>query len=70
MKNTGIILTSLLGGMVVGAAVTMFVTPVSGPELRKQLKDYIEEKKKLAEEKLAEAKKGMEHLAKNAEKHM
>ena len=33
MKNTGIIITSLLGGLIVGSQ--------SGPETRKQIKDFI-----------------------------
>ncbi len=41
MKNTGIIITSLLGGLIVGSALTMLFTPQSGPETRKQIKDFI-----------------------------
>lgn len=41
MKNSGIILTSLIGGMILGAAVTMLLTPQSGPALRKQIKDLV-----------------------------
>ena len=41
MKNTGIILASLLGGLIVGSALTMLFTPQSGPETRKQIKDFI-----------------------------
>lgn len=43
MKNTGITIVSLIGGMIVGSALTMLFTPQSGPELRKQLKDFLEE---------------------------
>ena len=41
MKNTGLIITSLLGGLIVGSALTMLFTPQSGPETRKQIKDFI-----------------------------
>lgn len=43
MKNTGIAIVSLIGGMIVGSALTMLFTPQSGPELRKQLKDLIDD---------------------------
>lgn len=43
MKNTGIIIASLMGGMIVGSALTMLFTPQSGPELRGKLKDLIDE---------------------------
>ena len=41
MKNTGIIITSLLGGLIVGWALTMLFTPQSGMETRKQIKDFL-----------------------------
>mgnify|MGYP000754378811 CR=1 FL=1 len=41
MKNTGIVIASLLGGLIVGSALTMLFTPQSGAELRKQIKDFI-----------------------------
>lgn len=41
MKNTGIILASLLGGLIVGSAITVLFAPQSGPETRKQIKDFI-----------------------------
>lgn len=43
MKNTGICMISLLGGMVVGSALAMLLTPQSGPELRGKIKDWVEE---------------------------
>lgn len=43
MKNTGIIIASMLGGLIVGSALTMLFTPQSGPELRGKLKDLIDE---------------------------
>ena len=41
MKNTGIIITSLLGGLIVGSALTMLIKPQSGLETRKQIKDFL-----------------------------
>lgn len=41
MKNTGLIITSLLGGLIVGSALTMLFTPQSGMETRKQIKDFL-----------------------------
>lgn len=43
MKNAGITIVSLVGGMIIGSALTMLFTPQSGPELRRQLKDFIDE---------------------------
>lgn len=43
MKHTGIAIVSLVGGMIVGSALTMLFTPQSGPELRKQIKDLIDD---------------------------
>ncbi len=42
MKNTGIVIVSLLGGLLVGSALTMLFTPQSGPEFRKQIKDLFD----------------------------
>lgn len=41
MKNTGIAIVSLVGGMIIGSALTMLFTPQTGAETRKQLKDFI-----------------------------
>ena len=41
MKNTGIVIVSLVGGLIIGSALTMLFTPQSGAELRKQIKDLI-----------------------------
>ncbi len=43
MKNTGIAIVSLVGGLVIGSALTMLFAPQSGSETRKQLKDFIED---------------------------
>lgn len=34
---------SLLGGMIVGSALAMLLTPQSGPELRTKIKEWAEE---------------------------
>lgn len=43
MKNSGAILASLVGGLVAGAAIAMLFTPKTGPEMRKFIKDRIDE---------------------------
>lgn len=43
MKNTGICIISVLGGMIVGSALAMLLTPQSGPELRHHLHGVMEE---------------------------
>ncbi len=43
MKNTGIAIVSLVGGMIVGSALTMLFAPQTGAETRKQIKDFIED---------------------------
>lgn len=60
MKHTGICMISLLGGMVVGSALAMLLTPQSGPELRGKIKDWVEEeveKAKTKAEKMQETLK-------------
>ena len=39
MKNTGIAIVSLVGGLIIGSALTMLFTPQSGPELRRKIKE-------------------------------
>lgn len=41
MKQTGICIATLLGGMVIGSALAMLFTPVSGNELRKSIHDMV-----------------------------
>ena len=41
MKNSGLCLLSLLGGALVGAAVTMLVTPKTGREMRDTLREFV-----------------------------
>jgi len=42
MKNTGICIASLVGGMVIGSALAMLLTPQSGPELRHAIRDVFD----------------------------
>lgn len=41
MKNTGNSILTLVGGMILGSAITMLLTPKSGPEMRQDIKDLI-----------------------------
>ena len=44
MKSTGICsLVSFLGGILVGSMVAVLTTPQSGPELRKKIRDYVDQ---------------------------
>ncbi len=63
MKHTGICIASLVGGMLIGSALAMFLTPQSGPELRHRVKDLfddeiqrVKEKVKMVEEQIEEAR--------------
>lgn len=42
MKNTGIVIASLVGGMILGSALTMLFTPQSGADLRRQIRDLLD----------------------------
>ena len=42
MKNTGIGIASLVGGMILGSALTMLFTPQSGADLRRQIRDLLD----------------------------
>lgn len=43
MRHTTICIASLLGGMIIGSALAMLLTPQSGPELRRKIKDKVED---------------------------
>ena len=51
MKNTGIVIVSLVGGL-----ITMLFTPQSGAELRKQIKDLIGDEVDKVREKVDEVR--------------
>ena len=42
MKNSGICISSMLGGAVIGSTLAMFLTPKTGSELRQAVRDYFE----------------------------
>lgn len=54
MKHTSICMISLLGGMIVGSALAMLLTPQSGPELRSKIKEWAEEEVEKAKTKAEE----------------
>ena len=56
MKNTGIVIVSLVGGLMNGSALTMLFTPQSGAELRKQIKDLIGDEVDKVREKVDEVR--------------
>ena len=43
MKNTGIVVASLLGGALIGSAIAILFTPHSGPEMRRRIKDFVDD---------------------------
>ena len=58
MKNTGIAIVSLVGGMIIGSALTMLFTPQSGPELRQ--KDSIDDEIDKVKDKLGKVEREIE----------
>ncbi|MBO5187718.1 MAG: YtxH domain-containing protein [Alistipes sp.] len=43
MKHTTICVAAMLGGMIIGSALAMLLTPQSGPELRHRIKDFVDD---------------------------
>lgn len=60
MKNTGNSILSLVGGMLIGGALTMLFTPKSGPEMRKQIKDLIDDEVEKMKEKASKVRDEIE----------
>lgn len=60
MKNTGIAIVSLVGGMLIGSALTMLFTPQSGPELRRKIKESLGDEIDRMKEKLNEVEEQIE----------
>ena len=60
MKNTGIVIVSLVGGLIIGSALTMLVTPQSGPELRRKIKDTLDSEIERVKSKLSEVEEQIE----------
>ena len=42
MKNSGICICSLLGGIVIGSVITLLVTPKTGKEMRDSIRDFVD----------------------------
>lgn len=53
MRHTTICIASLLGGMILGSALAMLLTPQSGPELRHKIKDAVEDEVDMLKSKAA-----------------
>lgn len=60
MKNTGIAIVSLVGGLIIGSALTMLFTPQSGPELRRKIKESLGDEIDRMKEKLNEFEEQIE----------
>ena len=60
MKNTGIAIVSLVGGMIIGSALTMLFTPQSGPELRQKINDSIDDEIAKVKDKLSKVEREKE----------
>lgn len=60
MKNTGIAIVSLVGGMIIGSALTMLFAPQSGAELRRKIKDSIDDEIDRVKNKLNEVEEQIE----------
>lgn len=60
MKNTGIAIVSLVSGLIIGSALTMLFTPQSGPDMRKHLKDLIDDEVDRMKEKVEEVQDRLE----------
>lgn len=63
MKNTGIAIVSLVGGMIIGSALTMLFTPQSGPELRRKIKDSIDDEVDMIKDKLGKVEEKIKETA-------
>ena len=60
MKNTGIAIVSLVGGLIIGSALTMLFTPQSGPELRRKIKESMDDEIERVKNKLNEVEEQIE----------
>lgn len=62
MKNTGIVIASLVGGMILGSALTMLLTPQSGPELRRKIKDLVGDQLDQVQAKIGEVENRIDEI--------
>lgn len=60
MKNTGIVIVSLVGGLIIGSALTMLFAPQSGADLRRKIKDSIDDEIDRVKNKLNEVEEQIE----------
>ena len=60
MKNTGIVIGALVGGMLIGSALTMLLTPQSGPEQRRKIKESLGDEIARVKEKLNQVEEQIE----------
>ena len=62
MKNTGLCIISMLGGAIVGSVLTMFLTPQSGPELRRKIKDLVNDELDRVQDKIGEVEERIDEI--------
>ena len=62
MKNSGIVIASLTGGMLIRSAVTMLFPPQSGPELRKKITDLVNDELDRVQEKIGEVEERIDEI--------
>lgn len=62
MKNTGIVIASLVGGMILGSALTMLFTPQSGQELRRKIRDLVGDELDRVQEKIGEVETRIDEI--------
>ena len=62
MKNSGIVIASLVGGMLIGSALAMLFTPQSGPELRKKIKDLVNDELDKVQDKIGEVEERIDEI--------
>lgn len=62
MKNSGIVIASLFGGMLLGSAITMLLTPQSGPELRRKIKDLVNDELDKVQDKIGEVEERIDEI--------
>ena len=60
MKNTGIVIASLVGDMILGSALTMLFTPQSGADLRRQILDLLDNEVEKLRDKVGQVEEQIE----------
>lgn len=67
MKNTGIVIASLVGGMILGSALTMLFTPQSGADLRRQIRDLLDNEVEKLRDKVGQVEEMIEEARRRCE---